>query len=372
MNMLIKKRESFDNENGYLSSVSIIIPTYNEERVIARKIENCLELDYPEDKHEIIVVDSGSTDGTREIVKKFVDRKVKLLIQEKRKGKAAAINEALKYAKGEIIIVTDANALLNKSAVRDIVKRFSNPKVGGVEGRYLLVRKGEYGLSAEESLFRRLENWIKEKESVIDSIAGMVGELFAFRRGAIDKFDEKAITEDFEASIRIRKLGYRLCHERRAIVIEHAPATLTDVINQKKRRIIGTIQTLFMHFDALFNPKLGFYGLLILPSHKLLQILTPYFLILFIISSSCFLLSVNSMLTRVVLALEALCICIGIVSLIITTRKQNVHKFVKSVGYFVLINLLTMMAWIDYLTKRYNVLWKKTESTRDLSIPINI
>ncbi len=314
------KRHASSNVS-FMPTVTIIVPTYNEERVIEEKLKNCLELNYAKEKLEVIVVDSASKDMTTCIVEKFLDKNVKLIKQKERKGKAAGVNEGMENAKGEIIVITDANALMREGALKELVKHYVDPKIGGVEGKYIAGSKFDTPVASGESLFRKIENWIRERESLIDSTVSMVGEITSFRRGITSKLNENAITEDFDLSIKIRKKGYKIVHEPNAVVWEPAASTLRDEIVQKKRRVVGTIQTLFKHKDIIFNPKYGLYGIYILPSHKLLQVLSPFLLLLLILSSFGYYVLTESKFMRYFVILELLFIVL--VTVILLMAKFN-------------------------------------------------
>jgi cellulose synthase/poly-beta-1,6-N-acetylglucosamine synthase-like glycosyltransferase len=124
--------------------VSILVPTYNEKNMIRNRIENLISMNYPGDKYEIIVVDSGSGDGTAEIVDSFMkeyhdtDPALRLIREERRKGKASAINTGKNHSKGDIVLVTDANCIFDKNVLREMMPHFKDPSVGAVGGRYIV------------------------------------------------------------------------------------------------------------------------------------------------------------------------------------------------------------------------------------------
>ena len=123
--------------NMELPEVTLFITAYNEEDVVATKMQNCYELNYPKDKLKIMWVTDGSNDHTNELLRNYPD--VKIYYHEARKGKTAAMNHGIKHVKTPIVIFTDANTLLNPDAVIEIVKRFANPKVGCVADRKSVV-----------------------------------------------------------------------------------------------------------------------------------------------------------------------------------------------------------------------------------------
>jgi biofilm PGA synthesis N-glycosyltransferase PgaC len=132
--LIFKKKKAIDQ--SYAPTATVIIPTYNEETVIAKKLEDILSQDYPKEKLQVIVVDSGSTDKTREIVSNYSGRGIELAEQSERQGKGAAIQHGLNFAKNEIIVVTDANSYFESGTLKYLLRNFSDPQVGGVTGRY--------------------------------------------------------------------------------------------------------------------------------------------------------------------------------------------------------------------------------------------
>lgn len=361
------KKKHFGLE--YAPNVSIIIPTYNEEKTIKEKLENCLSLEYNIHNIEILVVDSASTDNTRTIVKEFIknqkNSKIKLITEKTRKGKAAAVNKALQKSEGEIVLITDANAFMTPNALRELMKHFADPKVGGVEGKYILKTQSNHEISHGESFFRRLENWIRERETKIDSVFSMVGEISSFRKEIIDKLDESIIAEDYEMSIRIRKKGYKLIHEPNAVVWEYAPGSLRDEITQKKRRVIGTIQVLLKHYNIIFNPKYGLYGMYIIPSHSLIRVVSPFFILLAFFSSFGYYYTTGSTLMLYFITLETAMLLVEFLNIIFKIFNfQTKNRVFISINYFLISQIIVLLGWYDFIRGRYKVTWEKIASSR--------
>ena len=365
LSKIVRKKHYFDD--AFTPLITLLIIVHNEEKVIKRKIENSLNLVYPKDKLEIIVVDDGSTDKTRDIVKEHESVGVKLVEQNPRKGKASAINLGTEHANGEIIIITDGNSLLNEEALKKIVRHFSDPLVGGVGGRYepKNIEGKDVGLGS--IMYWKLERFVREKESAIDSIIGMNGNIAAIRKGIMHKIDENLLVEDFDMTVSLRKEGFRVLYEPEAYAWKLAPGSLKDEIIQKKRRIIGTIQTLSRHKSVLFNPKYGLYGTLIFPSHKLFQMLLPFLFILLVISSFGSYLTTDSILILIFFYLLITFLVSSSISILILHFKPNT-KFLPFIllKYFFIQYYEVLVGWLDYLKGNYQVTWVKAESTRDI------
>lgn len=358
----IKKRNIFP-------TVSIIIAAYNEEKTIGSRIKNCLELDYPKELLEIIVVDSGSTDNTVEVVKSYTNKGVKLLQQRVRKGKASAINFAKKYAKGEIIVITDANAFFEQDSIKNVVRNFADPTVGGVAGDWNVANPKSSYMSTGEDFVSKVERYLRNKEGGIDSIATFSGEFTAFRNRLIEDIPEDSLSEDMEMAIAIRKKGYRVVHEPTAKVYEKAATTATDQYKKHKRTAIGTIQTCLRNKNIIFNPKYGIFGMVILPSHKLFQLITPFILILLFISFVLIWMK-NIVLAQYILLLSVILylITVAVISFLKAKQGESVKNSIKSairiLPYFLYMNMIVLLAWKDFIFRRYSVLWEKVQTTR--------
>ncbi len=348
----------------YMPKVTLMIMSYNEAKVIEKKIKNSLGLDYPKEKLEIFVVDSASNDGTQNIVKKY-SKDVRLIEQSERKGKASAINYGMKYASGDVIIITDSNAMMNQQAVKKIARHFSNKKIGGVCGRFEARDIRDTSIGAGGSIYWKIERFLRQNESMIDSAIHMSGEITAFRKGVIDKIDESSLSEDFDMAIRIRKAGFRILYEPEAVAYEPAPENVKDLETQKRRITIGTWQGLMKHKSVMFNPRYGWYGLVILPSHKLFQILTPFFMIFILIFSALLCAMTNDSLMCIFLMLQGIFYFLTIVSFIPLRAIEKFPLFVF-LKYFMATNWILILGFFDFIRKKRIVTWKKIQSSRNI------
>ena len=364
LSKIVKKEHYFDD--NFIPPVTLLIIVHNEEKVIKRKIENSLNLAYPKDKLEIIVVDDGSNDKTRDFVKEYKRAGVKLVEQNPRKGKASAINLGVKHANGEIIIITDGNSMLNKEALKKLVRHFCDPLIGGVGGRYEPKNPEGRDVGLGSMMYWKLERFVREKESAVDSIIGMNGNIAAIRKDIMHKVDEDLLVEDFDMTVNLRKKGFRVLYEPEALAWKLAPSSLKDEIIQKKRRIIGTIQTLSRHKSVLFNPKYGLYGILILPSHKLFQMLLPYLFVLLVISSFSLYLAAESIFIHLFFYLLITFLAFSAILILFLYLKPNT-KFLPFIllKYFFIQYYEVLIGWLDYLKGNYQVTWEKAESTRE-------
>lgn len=202
-----------------LPSVSILLSVYNEEAVIERKIVNFLMLDYPEDRIELCIVSDGSTDATDEIIRQCGCPRVRLFRRDDRGGKTRALNFAASQANGELLVFTDANAMFRADCVRRLVERFEEPEVGLVSGVSVYI--GADGTETTSGLYRRYEEWLKQHESDLFSIAGADGAVYALRRELYAPLRPEYIN-DLLHPVQVVLRGLRAVTEPRAVVEEDA------------------------------------------------------------------------------------------------------------------------------------------------------
>jgi len=369
-----RKRCPSDKDYSYQPLITIIVPTHNEERVIKRRIENLLSQDYPMDKLEITVIDSGSTDYTLKIAKSFEKNNlnVRVLEQGERKGKASAINLGKSYAKGEIILVTDANTVFDVNALREIAPHFKNPAIGAVGGRFVLPNV-ENKLVRASSFYWELESLMRRGESTMDSACLFHGEINAWRKGIVEA-EPSSLAEDLDMAIKIRRQGYEIVYEPDAIAYEAGPTTKREQIIQKKRATIGTIQSFFKHRRYLWLPG-DKYSWLIFPSHKTLQILSPYLLLGILVTFITLLVLQQFVIIIVyILAIGAL----FSFSLTILSKRlgsiRTIHgpavnaalpsDLLNILSYVLLHEYIILLAWKDFVFGNYVVTWEKAESAR--------
>lgn len=256
--------------------VTLIIPAYNEESVIAEKIENSLALDYPRDCLQMIVAADGSTDRTCEIVRAFETRGIQLLHQPARGGKIAAINRSVPFATGENLVFSDANAMIEPQAIRALMASFADPQVACVGGAKRITSAAS--LQAQgEGTYWRYEAYLKRLDSELNTAIGAVGEFFAVRRELFQPLDTDLIIEDFVMTMRLVAQGWRVVYEPAAITWEQATPSLRGEWQRRSRNAAGSFQAM-IRLARLSTPLRGLTALQYV-SHKVLRWLTPFFMI---------------------------------------------------------------------------------------------
>ena len=257
----------------YTPAVSAIVAVHNGGEFVGAKLESILELDYPRELLQIIVVSDGSTDATESIVRGFADRGVELLVLP-RGGKATALNAGLAVASGEILFFTDVRQLLEPASLRHLVANFADPSVGAVSGEMRLV-KGRPGEQADMDLYWRYEVWVRKQHSRIDSIFTVTGCIYALRRALAAPIPADTISDDAMLSLKAFFDGYRIVFEPNAIAIDH-PAKAGTEFRRRSRTLAGLWQ-LFARKPELFSSRdrMRFHFL----SYKFSRLMLPWALI---------------------------------------------------------------------------------------------
>ena len=185
ISLIAKGRGRHEYSQIDLPAVTLMIPAYNEEVIIGRKIENSLKLNYPKDKLQILVTADGSSDRTPDIVREYSEKGIELSYTPERGGKMAAINRAIDLVRGEIIVFSDANNFYEENSIRYLVAPFEDENVGGTTGSKRII-EDERDLSSAEGFYWKYESAIKLNESIVSSCTAAVGEMFAIRKTAFE------------------------------------------------------------------------------------------------------------------------------------------------------------------------------------------
>ena len=258
-------------------TVSVVVIAYNEAERIGARLRNLLELDYPEDKIEIIVASDGSTDGTVEACRAAAREagaggRVKVHAFGWRRGKAAVLNDVVPAARGDVVVLGDVRQNFEYGAVRALVRCFADRTVGAASGE-LILRSAHNAAGEGTSFYWRYEKFIRRSESRAGSVVGATGAIYAIRRALFTPIPEDTILDDVLIPMRVVRQGYRVVFESGARAFDNAAASGRQELVRKVRTIAGTFQ-LFARERWLLNPlrnALWFETL----SHKGLRLLAP-------------------------------------------------------------------------------------------------
>jgi len=267
-----------------LPDVTLLIASYNELDSIKEKVKNNSEIDYPFEKLKILWITDGSDDGSFEVLNKIKGHRV--IHQHTREGKTRALNRGMQFVDTPYVIFTDANTLINKDAVRNIITEFSDKQVGCVSGeKRIQLKKADNAVASGEGIYWRYESCIKRLESQIRSAIGSAGELFGIRTELFKPLGRETINDDFNISLEIIRKGYKVKYCPEAYAIEKPSLNISEERKRKVRIAAGGIQTFVKSMDILNPFRYGFFSFQFL-SHKVLRwIIVPFAFIVICLSN---------------------------------------------------------------------------------------
>lgn len=282
LKILVRKEKNVSPNSNFQPAISILIPAYNEEKIIKQKIESILSSDYPKQKIEIIVGSDASTDRTGEIVKSLTG--VKLIEFSGRSGKPKIINHLVTLAKNEVLILTDANIIFDKATIRELAKHFSDEKIALVDSN-MMVGNTVGGIAKAESTYIKGEVGIKHNEGkVFGMMMGPFGGCYAIRKRYYSPVPENFLVDDFFINMKVLEKGGKAISELNAIVYEEVPSDWLVEFKRKTRIATGSWQNLFAFAPLIFRfNSLSFCFV----SHKVLRwkgafnLIVLYFLTLY-------------------------------------------------------------------------------------------
>jgi cellulose synthase/poly-beta-1,6-N-acetylglucosamine synthase-like glycosyltransferase/peptidoglycan/xylan/chitin deacetylase (PgdA/CDA1 family) len=273
--LAVANRHKAPPEDPATPSVTVIVPAYNEERVIVASVARVLASDYP--RFEVIVADDGSKDRTSELVSRHFGKDPRvILLTMPNGGKASAINRALAHATGEVIIALDADTQFLPDAIAKLVRWFADPKLGAVAGnarvgnRINIVTKWQ---AIEYVTAQNVERRALDRLGAITVVPGAIG---AWRRAALDEvggYPEDTLAEDQDLTIAIQRRGWRVTYDIHAIALTEAPETFRALARQRFRWSFGTLQCLWKHRAALRSGRPVGLARIGMPQAWLFQIL---------------------------------------------------------------------------------------------------
>jgi len=336
--------------------VTIVISAYNEEAIIAKKLDNTRSLHYPEGHLEIIVVSDASSDGTDALVreKAEIDKRIRLVRQDERKGKTAGLNLALEAAGGEIVVFSDANAMYQRDALYELVKFFINPQVGYVVGaaRY---NQDETDTDKDcESTYWDQELSLKQIESDFFSVVGGDGAIYAIRRSLYRPLQEDDIN-DFVNPIQIIARGYRGVFNANAVCYEDTAQDLAKEFRRKRRIVNRTFRALTRYVGE-FSLTRHYKFLFMLVSHKVLRWFGMFNIIGLSLISLILGVSGEGLIYGACLLGILLSGSFALVGWPLSLF-SNCPKMFSLLYYFYMVNIAAMLGIIDNFRGRYHVTW---------------
>jgi len=345
-----KKTEQKDSD--YFPFISIIVCAKDEENHIEKKIKNLLDLDYPSNNFEFVIVSDGSTDKTNDIIKKY-EKKIRPIYLKKNVGKTEAQNIAVKKSKGEILFFSDANSVINKNALKTIVHHFKDKKVAGVSG-CLLYTKNNSDRNME-SEYNNLDIKIKKAESKLKSVFGSFGTLYAIRKSCYEPLPPYIISDFVEPSLLLIN-GYANIFEPKALSFETVNESLHNEMKRKSRIILRSLIGYFylIKNGLITKPFLFIHSLF----RKFFRWLLPFYFIAGITCFGIFLFFLNILLFLIY------CICILLfffISVYLFFKKTKQNKLFKILSYVFILFGATFIAFFKFIKGDKIISWTPRE-----------
>ena len=368
-----KTPEEFFTREDELMSVSILISIFNEEKVIAEKIDSILKSNYPLDKIQILIGSDNSIDKSNEIVSKYAkdNQCIQFFPFFERQGKPSVINQIYEHANSEIIILTDANVFFEKNTIFEVVKYFKDPKIGLVDTH--MINKGivKDGISVQESAYISREVKIKNAESNLwGTMMGPFGGCYAIRNDLYEPVPSNYLVDDFYINMEILQKGYKAVNNLNAYVFEDVSNNLYDEFRRKIRIATGNFQNLkqfriFLIGIFGFNPlrktktrHISTFGLSFsFISHKVLRWIIPFFIILILI---CNIFLLDSLIYQLSFVGLLFSFTIPLWDTLLKKAKINI-SILRFVTHFYSMNVALIIGFFRYIKGVKSGVWQPTK-----------
>lgn len=345
--LCLPTRRASLGESAQWPIVSIIVTAHNEIGRIDDKLRNTLALDYPPDALEVIVASDASSDGTDDAVRSFDG--VRLVRADERKGKEYAQQLAVKAARGEILVFSDVATQIPEAAIRQLVRRFDDPRVGAISSEDRFVSQS--GEVVGEGAYVRYEMWLRRLESSVNSLVGLSGSFFAARRSVCEDWNIR-VPSDFNTALNAIRLGYVAISAPDVIGIYKDIADSRKEYQRKVRTIIRGVAALAARADVLNPFRFGLFAFQVF-SHKLMRWLVPWFLIGLLGIS--FALAPSHLLYRAALAAQLAFYGLAAVGAVVPAVRRV--ALVKLPFFFLQVNLAVLHATVAFAFGKRVTVW---------------
>ena len=337
--------------------VAIVISAYNEERHIVSRIENLLALDYPADRLRAYIGSDGSRDRTAELMRRFEgEPRLVALPFEQNRGKASVLNDLVSRTTEPIVVFSDANTYFERGALKKLVSRFDDPKVGGVTGELRLL--GNAGGDNQDSLYWRIEQFLKFFEARIGALLGANGAIYAIRRALWQPIRPDTICDDFVIAMNVSAGGHRLVYEPKAWAEEDTPEEIGEEVKRRIRIGIGNFQALVRHPQYLTRTSAATAFAYV--SHKVLRWTAPHLLLLALGASVALAAQTGSSGWALYALGQALAYLAAWAGWQMSSRGVKLPTLVKLAAFLFALNWAFLVASWRYATGRYAGSWGRT------------
>ena len=345
-----------DNE---LPEVTLMICAYNEEDIVNIKMENTRQLNYPEEKLKVMWVTDGSSDGTNDRLSHYQD--VTVVFKPEREGKTAALNHGIRSVKTPIVVMTDANTMLNADCIREIVRCLTDPKVGCVAGEKRVMSRQKGAAVAEgEGLYWKYESTLKRWDSELYSAMGAAGELCAIRTPLYQDMPKDTLLDDFILSMLLVDRGYRIAYTPAAYAMEYGSANMAEESKRKRRIAAGGLQSTW-RLRGMLNPFRQPVVAFQLISHRILRWTVTPFALVALVPLNVALVVLHAGTAYTVLLVLQLLFWLAATAGWLMARSGKKNKLLYIPYYFVFMNINVFKGMAYLHSHKSNGAWEKAK-----------
>ncbi len=332
-----------------LPALSLIITVHNEEGRIREKLENTLELDYPQDRLEVIVASDFSTDTTDSIVETWASMEIRLVRTDTRKGKEYAQLCAIRESSGAILVFSDVATCIPVDALRLLARHFADEQVGALSSEDRFISKA--GRVVGEGAYVKYEMWLRQLESARAGLVGLSGSFFAVRREVCEEWDIYS-PSDFNTGLNCAKLGLVAITSSDVVGIYQDVQDPGLEFRRKVRTVIRGVTAIVRHPEVLNPVRLGLFAFQVW-SHKIMRWGVPWFMLMFALST--LLLQGQGNIYRLALIAQLIFYAIALLGWISAKSREN--AIVRLVFFFVQTNLALAQAVMSFILGKRMTVW---------------
>ncbi len=336
-----------------LPTVSIIIPAHNEEDVIESKLQNAMSLDYPKEKMQILVGTDNCTDNTVPIVERYLDKGVRLLVGQGRRGKPATVNSIVEASTGEILLFSDANVMFRPNVLSVLVKHLLEDRAAGCVSGNVILESEQSSFGEGEERYYQLERAMHENESRVGSMMGVDGGMFLIWRDCYQPPPGDIILDDFVISMSVIRQGRRIGYEGKAIAIESATPSATAEYRRRVRVSAGAVQSMRLGYFPTTKTPIEAWQY---ASHKLVRWLSTIWLLL--VLTTTLYLSRTYMWASALVLIQISFYAIGISATLIPGLRRL--PIVGSIFYFTMSHIALLHGLLKGLLTKQSGIWART------------
>ncbi len=344
-----------DTEITDWPAVTLVVALFNEEDYVDEKVKNTFELDYPEEKLQILFITDGSTDSTPQKIQKYP--RIKLMHKDERQGKTMAINRAMAEVTTPFVVFCDANTYLNSAAIKKIVVHYNDPKTAAVAGEKKIADAAD-AAGAGEGIYWKYESTLKKLDARFYSIVGAAGELFSMRTTLYTPIEKSVILDDFAVSMRLCLRGYRVAYEPEAYAVETASMNIKEEQKRKIRNCAGGIQAVMLLPKAWNFFKYGRLSFLYISHRAFRWIAAPWLLPIIFILNIVLVASHSGLIYTLFLATQIIFYFAALAGWIMARMNLKIKAFYVPY-YFTFMNGSMYLGLLRILRSQQSGIWEK-------------